>query len=57
MTWFSKYVNFTVITRQQSAFLKMRKLVQHDRTKYVEVDGHFVKENLKGKSLAYLLLD
>jgi hypothetical protein len=28
-------------------------LVQHDRTKHVEVDRHFIKENLEGKIICF----
>ena len=28
-------------------------LVQHDRTKHVEVDRHFIKENLKAKIIRF----
>ena len=31
-------------------------LVQHDRTKHVEVDGHFIKENLDRKVIQFLFV-
>ena len=39
-------VSYTVIIKLQSTF---QKPVQHDRTKHVEVDIHFIKEKLEAK--------
>jgi len=31
-------------------------LVQHDRTKHVEVDQHFIEQNLKAKIIRFLFV-
>ncbi|CAL8155430.1 unnamed protein product [Prunus armeniaca] len=40
----------------QSAFEIANNLVQHDRTKHVEIDQHFIKEKLKHKLISILFV-
>ncbi|CAL2251911.1 unnamed protein product [Prunus armeniaca] len=51
VTWHSKKLNVATKLHcdNQSAFEIANNLVQHDRTKHVEVDRHFIKEKLEHK--------
>ena len=48
--------NLSLYCDNKAAIEIAHNLVQHDRTKHVEVDRHFIKENLDRKVIQFLFV-